>query len=200
MPTTHYSDSPFLRRPIFPTMQNRTQSTNPWFSQVYPTKWSVGQANLDRPWPKERKRSFYPRLYIPDQCNYDRPTWYGESYKLKKKLCTLHKGTRKEEWMKKMWTGRSMRKTKWRKIAIRMEARRVKNWRRTYIVEKDRYEPGDITRQSTGSVSPVTNCGSLDVILPTTTEFCLKLNLYYLILAPLLEFMEICYCINHNVR
>jgi hypothetical protein len=38
------------------------------------------------------------------------------------------------------------------------------------------------------------------VILPTTTEFCLKLNLYYLILAPLLEFMEIFYCINHNVR
>jgi hypothetical protein len=33
---------------------------------------------------------------------------------------------------------RSTRKTKWRKIAIRMEARRVKNWRRTYIVEKER--------------------------------------------------------------
>jgi hypothetical protein len=27
----------------------------------------------------ERKRSFYPRLYIPAQGNYDRPTWYGES-------------------------------------------------------------------------------------------------------------------------
>jgi hypothetical protein len=53
--------------------------------------------------------------------------------------------------------------------------------------------------KASGSVSPVTNCGSLDVILPTT-EFCLKLNLYYLILAPLLEFMEIFYCINHNVR
>jgi hypothetical protein len=45
IPTTHYSDSPLLRRPIFPTMQNRTQSTNPWFNQVYPTGWSVSQAN-----------------------------------------------------------------------------------------------------------------------------------------------------------
>jgi hypothetical protein len=83
IPTTHYSDSPLLRRPIFPTMQNRTQSTNPWFNQVYPTGWSVSQANLDGPWPRqnvlERKRSFYPRLYIPAQGNYDRPTWYGES-------------------------------------------------------------------------------------------------------------------------
>ena len=82
-PTAHYSDSPLLRRPIFPTMQNRTQSTNPWFNQVYPTGCSVGQANLDGPWPRqnvlERKRSFYPRLYIPVQGNYDRPTWYGES-------------------------------------------------------------------------------------------------------------------------
>ena len=82
IPTTHYSDSPLLRRPIFPTMQNRTQSTNPWFNQVYSTGWSVGQANLDGPWPSqnvlERKRSFYPRLYIPAQGNYDRPTWYGE--------------------------------------------------------------------------------------------------------------------------
>ena len=81
--TTHYSDSPLLRRPIFPTMQNRTQSINPWFNQVYPTGWSVGQANLDGPWPRqnvlERKRSFYPRLYIPAQGNYDRPTWYRES-------------------------------------------------------------------------------------------------------------------------
>ena len=69
IPTTHNSDSPLLRRPIFPTMQNRTQSTNPWFNQVYPTGCSVGQANLDGPWPRqkvlERKRSFYPRLYIP---------------------------------------------------------------------------------------------------------------------------------------
>jgi hypothetical protein len=36
---------------------------------------SVGQANLDGPWPRqnvlERKRSFYPRLYIPVQGNYD---------------------------------------------------------------------------------------------------------------------------------
>jgi hypothetical protein len=83
IPTTHYSDSPLLRRPIFPTMQNRTQSTNPWFNQVYPTGWPVGQANLDGPWPRqnvlERKRSFYPRLYILAQGNYDRPTWYGES-------------------------------------------------------------------------------------------------------------------------
>jgi hypothetical protein len=83
IPTTHYFDSPLLRRPIFPTMQNRTQSTNPWFNQVYPTGWSVGQANLDGPWPRqnvlERKMSFYPRLYIPAQGNYDRPTWYGES-------------------------------------------------------------------------------------------------------------------------
>ncbi len=82
-PTAHYSDNPLLRRPIFPTMQNRTQSTNPWFNQVYPTGCSVGQANLDGPWPRqnvlERKRSFYPRLYIPVQGNYDRPTWYGES-------------------------------------------------------------------------------------------------------------------------
>jgi hypothetical protein len=58
-------------------MQNRTQSTNPWFNQVYPTGCSVGQANLDGPWPRqnvlERKRSFYPRLYIPVQGNYDRP-------------------------------------------------------------------------------------------------------------------------------
>ena len=83
IPTTHYSDSPLLRRPIFPTMQNRTKSTNPWFSQVYPTGCSVGHANLDGPWPRQnvlgRKRSFYPRLYIPVQGNYDRPTWYGES-------------------------------------------------------------------------------------------------------------------------
>jgi hypothetical protein len=82
-PTAHYSDNPLLRRPIFPTMQNRTQSTNPWFNQVYPTGWSVSQANLDGPWPRqnvlERKRSFYPRLYIPVQGNYDRPTWYRES-------------------------------------------------------------------------------------------------------------------------
>jgi hypothetical protein len=60
---THYSDSPLLRRPIFPKMQNRTQSINPWFNQVYPTGCSVGQANLDGPWPRqnvlERKRSFY---------------------------------------------------------------------------------------------------------------------------------------------
>ena len=52
IPTTHYSDNPLYRQPItptahFPTMQNRTQSTNPWFNQVYPTGWSVGQANLD---------------------------------------------------------------------------------------------------------------------------------------------------------
>ena len=62
---------------MFPTMQNRTQSTNPWFNQVYPTGCSVGQANLDGPWPRqnvlERKRSCYPRLYIPVQGNYDRP-------------------------------------------------------------------------------------------------------------------------------
>ena len=72
-----------FQRPIFPTMQNRTQSTNPWFNQVYPTGCSVGQANLDGPWPRqnvlERKKSFYPRLYIPVQGNYDRPTWYGKS-------------------------------------------------------------------------------------------------------------------------
>ena len=83
IPTAHNSDSPLLRRPNFPTMQNRTQSTNPWFNQVYPTGCSVGQANLDGPWHRqnvlERKRSFYPRLYIPVQGNYDRPTWYGES-------------------------------------------------------------------------------------------------------------------------
>jgi hypothetical protein len=70
--TAHYSDNPLLRRPIFPTMQNRTQSTNPWFNQVYPTGCSVGQANLDGPWPRqnvlERKRSFYPRLYIDHFC------------------------------------------------------------------------------------------------------------------------------------
>ena len=58
-------------------------STNPWFNQVYPTGWFAGQANLDVPWPRqnvlESKRSFYPRLYIPAQGNYDRPTWYGES-------------------------------------------------------------------------------------------------------------------------
>ena len=110
IPTTHYSDNSLFRQPItptahFPTMQNRTQSTNPWFNQVYPTGWSVSQANLDGPWPRqnvlERKRSFNPRLCIPAQGNYDRPTWYGESLKLKKKLCTLHKGTRKEEWRKK---------------------------------------------------------------------------------------------------
>jgi hypothetical protein len=55
---------------IFLTMQNRTQSTNPWFNQVYPTGWSVGQANLDGPKPRqnvlERKRSFYPRLSITE--------------------------------------------------------------------------------------------------------------------------------------
>ena len=82
-PTAHYSDNPLLRQPIFPIMQNRTQSTNPWFNQVYPTGCSVGQANFDGPWPRqnvlESKRSFYPRLYTPVQGNYDRPTWYGES-------------------------------------------------------------------------------------------------------------------------
>jgi hypothetical protein len=57
IPTTHYSDNPLFRQPItptahFPTMQNRTQSTNPWFNQVYPTGWSVGQANLDGPRPR----------------------------------------------------------------------------------------------------------------------------------------------------
>ena len=64
IPTTHNSDIPLLRRPIFPTMQNRTQSTNPRFNQVYPTGCSVGQANLDGPWLRqnvlERKRSCYP--------------------------------------------------------------------------------------------------------------------------------------------
>ena len=82
-PTAHYSDNPLLRRPISPTMQNRTQSTNPRFNQVYPTGCSVGQANLDGPWPRqnvlERKMSFYPRLYNPVKAIYDRPTWYGES-------------------------------------------------------------------------------------------------------------------------
>ena len=86
IPTAHNSDSPLLRRPIFPTMQNRTQSTNPWFNQVYPTGCFVGQANFDEPWPRqnvlERKRSFYPRLYIPVQGNYDRPTWYGIKLKI----------------------------------------------------------------------------------------------------------------------
>ena len=49
----------------------------------------VRRSDLDEPWPRqtvlERKSSVYPRLYIPAQGNYDRPTWYGESYKLKKK-------------------------------------------------------------------------------------------------------------------
>ena len=71
-------------------MQNRTQSTNPWFNQVYPKGCSVGQANLDGPWPRqnvlERKRSFYPRLYIPVQGNYDRPTWYGIKLKIEEKV------------------------------------------------------------------------------------------------------------------
>jgi hypothetical protein len=53
-----------------------SHATNPWFNQVYPTGCSVGQANIDGPWPRqnvlERKRSFYPRLYIPVQGNYDR--------------------------------------------------------------------------------------------------------------------------------
>ena len=71
-------------------MQNRTQSTNPWFNHVYPTGCPVGQANLDGPWPRqnvlERKRSFYPRLYIPVQGNYDRPTWYGLKLKIEEKV------------------------------------------------------------------------------------------------------------------
>jgi hypothetical protein len=40
-------------------MQNRTQSTNPWFNQVYPTGWSVGQANLDGPWPRQNVLTIY---------------------------------------------------------------------------------------------------------------------------------------------
>ena len=94
IPTAHNSDSPLLRQPITPTAH---YSDGPFFrqckielnpqihglNQVYPTGCSVGQANLDEPWPRqnvlERKRSFYPRLYIPVQGNYDRPTWYGES-------------------------------------------------------------------------------------------------------------------------
>jgi hypothetical protein len=59
-------------------------------NQVYPTGCSVGQANLDGPWPRqnvlERKRSFYPRLYIPVQGNYDRPTWYGIKLKIEEKV------------------------------------------------------------------------------------------------------------------
>jgi hypothetical protein len=61
----NYSNSPLLRRPIFPTMQNRTQSTNPWFNQVYPTGCSVGQANLDEPWPRQNVSPglhFFPSL------------------------------------------------------------------------------------------------------------------------------------------
>ena len=57
-----------------------------------------------------------------------------------------------------------------------------------------------IRKRNTVEQHQVVSLRSQIVILPTTTEFCLKLNLYYLILAPLLEFMEIFYCINHNVR
>jgi hypothetical protein len=46
-PTTHYFDSPLLRRPIFPTMQNRTQSTNPWFNQVYPRDYYMHYYNAN---------------------------------------------------------------------------------------------------------------------------------------------------------
>ena len=80
IPTTHYSDGPFFRQckiELNPQIHGLTRS------QVYPTGWFVGQANLDGTWPRqnvlERKRSFYPRLYIPDQHNCDRPTCYGES-------------------------------------------------------------------------------------------------------------------------
>ena len=49
-----------------------------------------GYANLDGPWPRqnvlERKRSFYPRLYITVQGNYDWPTWYGLKLKIKEKV------------------------------------------------------------------------------------------------------------------
>ena len=70
IPTAHYSDDPLFRQPITPTAHfsdnanYRTQSTNPWFNQMYPTGWSVGQANLDGPWPRQNvlERSFYPRL------------------------------------------------------------------------------------------------------------------------------------------
>jgi hypothetical protein len=30
--------------------------------------------------------SFYPRLYIPVQGNYDRPTWYGLKLKIEEKV------------------------------------------------------------------------------------------------------------------
>ena len=94
IPTAHNSDSPLLRQPITLTAH---YSDSPFFRQCkielnpqihgltrcIQQDVPVGQANLDGPWPRqnvlERKRSFYPRLYIPVQGNYDRPTWYGES-------------------------------------------------------------------------------------------------------------------------
>jgi hypothetical protein len=66
---------------------------------VYPTGCSVGQANLDGPWPRqnvlERKRRFYPRLYIPVHGNYDRPTWYGIKLKIEEKVVHIAQSNQK---------------------------------------------------------------------------------------------------------
>ena len=66
---------------------------------MYPTGCSVDQANFDGPWPRqnvlERKRSFYPRLYIPVQGNYDRPTWYVIKLKIEEKV--VHIGQRNQK-------------------------------------------------------------------------------------------------------
>ena len=139
--TAHNSDSPLLRRPIFPTMQ--TIELNP---QIHGLTRCIQQDG-----PSVRliltdhglDRMFWKGAFILGCTSplkaimIDRPGM-GKDKNWRKSCAHCTKEPEKRSEGKKVWTGRSMRKTKWRKIAIRMEVRRVKNWRRTYIVEKER--------------------------------------------------------------
>ena len=152
-PTARYSDGPLFRRPIIPITH---YSDGPFFRQckieLNPQIHGLTRC-IQQDGPSVR-------LILTDHC-LDRMFWKGKgafiigstspfkaimidrpgmgkvkNWRKSSAHCTKEPEKRSEE--KKVWTGRSMRKTKWRKIAICMEARRVNNWRRTYIVEKER--------------------------------------------------------------
>ena len=72
IPTAHNSDGPFFRQckiELNPQIHGLTRC----IQQDVPSVRLILTDHV-----LERKRSFYPRLYIPVQGNYDRPTWYGE--------------------------------------------------------------------------------------------------------------------------